>query len=117
MLRSCLLIALLLGQNVPVSAAQGNPAPASPASRSASLLSRPLGATSVKGTAVDSADKPLVARAVRLRDTRTGRILKTIQTDSTGGFSFEAFDPGNYVVELLNPDGTVQATSQLLTLT
>ena len=78
---------------------------------------RPIGVSAIRGSVLDAAGKPLPERTVRLRDTRTGKILKTIATDPGGSFAFESIDPGNYVVELLNADGTVQAASHLVTVT
>jgi hypothetical protein len=70
--------------------------------------------TTIQGNALDSTNGPMANTVVRLRDARLGRIADTATTDRTGLFVFRAVDPGTYVVELVDQDGIVLASSQLL---
>ena len=71
-------------------------------------------ATSVQGRVLDSKNTPMGDSPVRLRDARLGRIVATQRTDRAGAFAFRGLEPGNYVVEVLTPDGRVLAASDLL---
>jgi hypothetical protein len=70
--------------------------------------------TTIRGNALDSIGAPLADAPVRLRDARSGHIVDTQTTDKAGLFEFRIVDPGSYVVEILGPDRTVLAASQLL---
>jgi hypothetical protein len=66
---------------------------------------------SVAGTATSSTGETLINATVQLRDLSTGTVTDTTTSSSTGGFSFAAVNPGNYVVEVLNAAGQVIGTS------
>ena len=51
-------------------------------------------------------------QTVRLRDAKTNEVVATTTADSTGLFTFEKVPPASYTTEMLNPDGSVAATSQ-----
>jgi hypothetical protein len=70
--------------------------------------------STIKGNAIDSADKALPHGLVRLRDASFGRVVDKQFTDSTGLFAFRTVDPGPYVVELLGINEKVLAASELL---
>jgi hypothetical protein len=78
---------------------------------------RPSAFARITGTALDANHKPLSNRAVRLRDTRSGKIVAMALTDRGGLFAFQDVDPGNYVVELIATDETVLAASNMITVT
>ncbi len=73
-------------------------------------------AASVAGTATSSTGEILVNATVQLRDLATGTVSGTTRSSSTGDFSFAAVNPGNYVVEVLNPAGQVVGTSASISL-
>jgi hypothetical protein len=70
--------------------------------------------STIQGQALTSSGGQLGSVPVRLRDVRFGRIVDSQITDKTGAFVFQAVDPGNYVVELMNVDRTVMAATQVL---
>jgi hypothetical protein len=70
----------------------------------------------IQGNALDSADRPIAAATVRLRDVRFGAIAGSDVTDRAGLFVFRPVEPGSYVVELLDPDHRVVATSDILSV-
>jgi Carboxypeptidase regulatory-like domain len=72
--------------------------------------------STIQGSAVTSSNGAIVNTAVRLRDVRSGRIVDSVTTDKQGMFVFKGVDPGNYVVEVMNPaaSNTVMASSQVL---
>jgi hypothetical protein len=70
--------------------------------------------TTIQGNALNSTNGPLANMPVRLRDARFGRIVDEGVTDRSGFFAFRSLEPGSYVVELLGPDRTVLAASQIL---
>lgn len=70
----------------------------------------------IKGTALDAFNHVLIGHAVRLRDARTGHVAGLTVTDGAGLFAFPGIDPGNYVVELVDQDQTVLATTEILTV-
>ncbi len=70
--------------------------------------------TTIQGSAVTAQSAALPNTAVRLRDARVGRVVKTLKTDELGLFIFRAVDPGSYVVELMGDERTVLAASTLI---
>jgi len=72
--------------------------------------------STIQGQAFTSNGGQLSNVIVRLRDVRFGRIVDSQMTDNTGTFVFKTLEPGNYVAELLNPDRTVMAATQVLNL-
>ncbi|HEY2907342.1 MAG TPA: carboxypeptidase-like regulatory domain-containing protein [Vicinamibacterales bacterium] len=77
---------------------------------------RPGVLTTIRGNALDSMGGPMANAPVRLRDARSGHIVDAQKTDKAGVFEFRGVDPGSYIVEILGPDSTVLAASQLLTV-
>jgi hypothetical protein len=106
--RAAAVVSLAL---LPICAAAQKPA-------NARLLpgTRPGVLTSIRGNALDSMGGPLVEAPVRLRDARSGHIVDAQKTDKAGVFEFRGLDPGSYIVEILGPDSTVLAASQLLSV-
>lgn len=70
----------------------------------------------IQGNALDAPDRPLPNHEVRLRNARTGQIGDRQMTDEAGLFSYTNLDPGSYVVELMDDDLRVEATSALVTV-
>lgn len=70
----------------------------------------------IQGNALDAANHPLADGVVRLRDARFGKVSSSELTDKAGLFAFGAMDPGSYVVELIDRNNVVLATSELLTV-
>jgi len=71
--------------------------------------------SSIQGSAINSTNGALSNTLVRLRDARFGRIVDTVMTDKQGMFAFRGVDPGNYVVEVMNPaSDAVMASSSVL---
>jgi hypothetical protein len=70
----------------------------------------------IVGVARD-ADGELLAHArLQLRDLKTGAILQRTTTNSEGAFVFKGVDPGTYIVEVTNNDGSVIALSDATTV-
>lgn|SRR5262245_39217343 len=70
--------------------------------------------TTIRGNALTSTDGSLADGVVRLRDARYGRIVGRTITDKSGLFAFPSVDPGSYVVEIVGPDQTVLAASEVI---
>jgi hypothetical protein len=70
--------------------------------------------STIQGNALNSSNGPLPSGTVRLRDARFGGIVDQQVTDRSGFFAFTAVDPGNYVVEIVGPDKTILAASQIV---
>ena len=71
--------------------------------------------SSIQGTATNATNGSMADTFVRLRDARYGRIVNSTLTDKQGVFVFRGVDPGNYVVEVMNPaNNAVLASSQML---
>jgi hypothetical protein len=101
------------------SVAAQQPAAVGTRSVAKSVVPRVAGARSnvltiIQGNALNSANAPLPGMLVRLRDARFGRVIETQLTDKSGMFAFKVVDPGSYIVEMLGPDQTVLAASQIL---
>jgi hypothetical protein len=91
----------------------------SAAGAAASRLAPRAGAlSSIQGSAVTGSNGVLKDTVVRLRDVRYGKVLNTVMTDKQGAFLFRGVDPGNYVVEVMNPaNNAVLASSQMMNVT
>jgi hypothetical protein len=70
----------------------------------------------IQGNALTSTSGHMSDALVRLRDARFGQIVETQLTDKSGMFTFKGIDPGSYVVEVMGPDASIAAASQLLTV-
>jgi len=66
------------------------------------------------GFAQNSLNAAIPRARVVLRDIRTGEALQQTTADELGQFSFVDLEPSEYVVELLGPDGSVVATSEVV---
>lgn len=60
-------------------------------------------------------NSPVVGATVQLRDTMSGKVFATTQSDATGEFTFTA-PSGAYVVELIGADGRAVTVSSPLAL-
>ena len=105
-LRAAAMISLAL---LPLRALAEKPAGAPPAA-----AARRGTSIAIRGNALDSAGGPLADMPVRLRDARLGKIVDSQTTDKTGLFEFHSVEPGSYIVEIVGPDRTVLAASQLI---
>src|SRR5512140_1488666 len=65
---------------------------------------RPTAFTTIQGNALTSTNGVLPGTTVRLRDARAGRIVDVQTTDKSGLFTFNAVDPGSYVIEVVGND-------------
>jgi len=70
----------------------------------------------VAGTARSEAGSPIGNATVRLRNTATGEVASTSRTAANGEYSFGRVPAGNYVVELVDNNGVVIATSMPVSL-
>lgn len=70
----------------------------------------------IVGTAWNHDDSPVSRARVRLRDVSTGRLASGVQADEAGTFSFDPVVPGSYLVEVVDADGDVLATGQILSV-
>jgi len=92
------------------------PSPSPAAAPKPSVLpgTRPESFTTIQGNALNSTNGALADGTVRLRDARLGRVVDITTTDKSGLFAFRSVDPGSYIVELIGPDQTILAASQIL---
>jgi hypothetical protein len=67
------------------------------------------------GLAQNSLNAVIPHARVVLRDIRTGEALQQATADELGQFSFIDLLPSEYIVELLGPDGSVVAASEVVT--
>ncbi len=65
----------------------------------------------VTGTAQNSAGSPIANGTVRLRSMTNGDVVATSKTAVNGAYSFSGVQPGNYLIELVDANGAVIATS------
>jgi hypothetical protein len=70
----------------------------------------------IQGNALDATNGALPNSMVRLRDVRYGRVEDTQITDSSGLFTFRNVEPGSYIVELIEAQQRVLATSDLVSV-
>jgi hypothetical protein len=70
--------------------------------------------SSVAGMAKDTTGKPLSNTTVRLRNVITGQLAGTARTSLSGAFTFENLSSGNYIVETVDANGRIMATSSSL---
>jgi hypothetical protein len=78
---------------------------------SASSAAGPQTTGQVAGTAQTRGGNPIANGTVRLRNTGTGEVAGTSRTAANGAYSFGNVPAGNYVVELVDANGAVIATS------
>lgn len=68
------------------------------------------------GSARTSLNMPIPYARVLLRNIRTGLVLAQTVANQDGSFSFLDLDSSAYIVELVGADGSVVATSQMVTM-
>lgn len=69
------------------------------------------------GIARTSLNMPIPFARIVLRNIGTGQVFSRTMADEQGAFSFVDLDANAYIVELLDQDGAVVATSSTLTMT
>ena len=77
----------------------------------------PARAASVRGNAWTAQNAAVPHARLRLRNIDTGRVSAVTQANEHGLFAFGNVEPGTYVVELVNPAGSVLAVGQSFTIT
>ncbi len=82
----------------------------------ASAAAGPQTTGQVAGTAQTTGGNPIANATVRLRNTGTGQLAGTTRTLADGTYSFGNLPAGNYVVELVDANGAVIATSAPVSL-
>ena len=113
-MRRTLLIAVSVLAVSSASFAQGTAAGAA----ASKLVPKAGSLSSIQGSAVTASNGSLKDTVVRLRDVRYGKVMSTVTTDKQGAFMFRGVDPGNYVVEVMNPaNNAVLASSQMMNVT
>jgi hypothetical protein len=87
-----------------------------PGVSSAARLQAPVTTGQLSGTARNQAGVPITDATVRLRNTGTGQVAGVTKTAADGGYEFTNVPAGSYVVELLDSNGGVAATSMSVSL-
>lgn len=75
------------------------------------------GAGQLSGTAEDEATRPIEKNTVRARLVDTGTIVVSAPLDAEAAFMLAGLQPGNYVVELLDPQSRIVCTEGPFQLT
>jgi hypothetical protein len=75
------------------------------------------GTAAIQGTVQSATGQALPNYIVRLRNLQNGQLVAATTSDPAGGFSFTGLNPLNCVIEVVNPAGTIVATSSALTVT
>ncbi len=71
----------------------------------------------VNGKALDRRGEPLGVCALRLRNIGSGRVEQETGTDQAGQFTFQSVPVGDYLVEVVDSNGKIIATSSPVTIT
>jgi hypothetical protein len=74
------------------------------------------GTATLSGTARSSSGQMIVNCTAQLRSLQTGRLVGSTTCDSAGGFIFTGLNPGSFVVEIVNAQGLVVASSAVTDL-
>jgi hypothetical protein len=111
-LTTMLAVGLVLGTAAGLRAQA--PAPAIRSGRLQAARGPRANLSTIQGNALTSSNGALASGDVRLRDARFGGIVDQQVTDRSGFFAFAGVDPGSYVVEIVAPDKTILAASQIL---
>ncbi len=82
----------------------------------AGFAAAPQAKGQVAGSAQTGGGNPIANTTVRLRNTGTGDIAATSRTAADGSYSFGSVPAGSYVVELVDANGAVIATSAAISL-
>lgn len=92
-----------------LAAAHGTDGPAAAADKAIKkgALPRPQGR--IVGSVWNSTDQGVDGAMVRLRNITTGTIDGTVRADGAGQFVFDAVNPGNYIIEVVNANGSITA--------
>jgi len=112
MTRISLWTAAVLTVALPLHTIAQTATPAAPARFEA----RAGASNTIQGSALNADGSAMPDAPVRLRDARTGRFVASAVTDKAGLFTFQALEPGSYVVEVLGPEYNVLAASQILNI-
>lgn len=70
----------------------------------------------LNGTAQTAQGQNLADYTVHLRNLQTGELTGVTTSNAAGQFTFTGLNPGNYVVEIVNPSGAIVATSPATTI-
>lgn len=70
-----------------------------------------VGTGALNGTAHSAGGQTLPDYTVQLRNLQTGKLEGITTSNAAGDFSFAGLNPGNYMVEVLNPAGVIVGTS------
>jgi len=71
----------------------------------------------VSGIAHAADGRSLANYTARIRDTRSGQIVRSVTTGKTGQFSLEGLTPGDYLVEIVDATGKLVGVSAPISLT
>ena len=82
------------------------------AGRSAAHAAEATG--TIRGTAANPSGEALPEYTVHLRNLATGQLAGTTTTNGLGTFTFAGLNPGNYIVEIVSPSGTIVGSSAAL---
>jgi hypothetical protein len=69
------------------------------------------GQTQIIGVVIDIRQVPVARAKVRLRNLNTGLIEQEAETNDQGEYTFRIPEPGTFVVEMVQTDGTIIALS------
>jgi hypothetical protein len=81
-----------------------------------SLLAAAQQTGSISGTAADASNQSLAKQTVRARNVSNGQVAGTAQTNAAGQYSISGLQPGQYIIEIVDAQGAVVATSGTVTL-
>jgi hypothetical protein len=76
----------------------------------------PARTASIQGNAWTALNTAVPHARLRLRDVETGKVAALTQANEAGLFAFGSVAPGIYVVELVDPRGSVLAVGQRFTV-
>jgi hypothetical protein len=80
------------------------------------LAAAAQGTATLSGTARSSSGEPIQDCTAQLRDVMTGQLAGTTRCDRAGAFLFTNLNPGSYIVEIVNAQGVVVASSAVTEL-
>jgi hypothetical protein len=87
------------------------PVAAAPAARA-----QQPGTGSIQGAARSASGQPLPNYTVQIRNIQTGQLAGSTTSNAAGNFTFTGLNPANYVIEIVNPAGTIVGTSAAITV-
>jgi hypothetical protein len=74
------------------------------------------GTGTISGTATNQNGQALANTTAQLRDVTTKQLVGTTITNAQGGFAFVGLNPGQFVVEIIGPNGAIVGTTAPITL-